>query len=286
MHGPEGKGGGARRNACEDLYQMSSLKERLKSAHARQEEKTSPILLPLSTVRDYLSRHVIVCALHLNPSDVHAAVLEVHRRYCDMQCSMEVKTQTPQRPQRMCFECHDGYIVLDAREGQEVCSTCGIVQTTRTINVTPEYQTPADVSRSRTKRIKDVPKWMLNKSLSDVQGFKPSKFWSNLQHYNAYVHLGLDDLTCLDKLLCSWTGGGFSSDTRMAAALLYLPLRSKFPTDDDIRQRVRGGHTLAVVETVVPEAKHKCETCGEMCHTGKEARFHCRFTGWGKKRKR
>ena len=208
-------------------------------------------------------------------------MLEVHKRFLQRDTDTPNLSSPPSVPR--CSECKVGFIVIDTREAIRVCDSCGLVQHRGTLNIAPEFMSPPDVKRSSTVHLKGVPSWMLQASLTDDSTSQYSKHWSEMQQFNTYANLGMDDLLLMDDILKSWTGGGFSSNVRIAAVLLYLPLKEKFPSEETIRKRVRRGEGIPVVKGIVPKAEFSCSTCGKACHTQKDARFCCKQ--WGKRKR-
>lgn len=259
----------------------------LKSRLLRSSEAVRPVqelLFPLASVRGFLESHPVLNGLELTVAEVHTAILEVHKR-CQGTSDEGASSQTTIVS---CFECGSRQIVVDVREGNHVCDHCGLVQHRGSINVTMEYTLPADVSKgSRRKQtiLRNVPSWRIHKSLTNDRRERRSKSWNELEHYNAHVHLPEDDLVRMDRLLCGWIGGGHSSNARIAAVLLYLPLLASLPSEETVRSQVRTGSALPMVETVEPTAQYECATCGKACHTKKDARFCCRFSSWGQKKR-
>lgn len=262
---------------------MASLRSRL----LRSSEAVQPaqeLLFPLASVRGFLESHPVLLGLDLSVGEVHTAILEVHKRCqgrSDGDASQPVNVPC-------CVECGSRQIVVDAREGNHVCEQCGLVQHRGSINVTMEYTLPADVSKgSRRKQtlLRNVPSWRIHQSLTNDRRDQRSKSWSELEHYNAHVHLAEDDLVRMDRLLCGWSGGGHTRNARVAAVLLYLPLLASLPSEETVRAQVRMGSSLPMVETVEPTALYECATCGKACHTKKDARFCCRFSSWGQKKR-
>ena len=261
-----------------------SLKERLLKSASASATSSAPssggVLFPLASVKDFLKQHAIVRALQVCEKEVHSAVLEAHKRFLTRESDTHVSY--PPSVSR-CPECMVGFIVIDTREAIRVCDSCGIVQHRGTLNIAPEFTIPPDVKHSSTVQIKGVPSWMLQASLTDDSAYRNSKHWSELQHFNTYANLSMDDLTLMDSILKEWSGGGFSSHVRIAAALLYLPLKEKFPSEDAIRKHVQRGEGIPVVKDIVPKAEFSCITCGKECYTKKDARFCCKQ--WGKRKR-
>jgi hypothetical protein len=260
-----------------------SLQERLKHAGGRKHAvaaatRTPPVVFPLSAVGGYLRRHKLVDAVGASEAEVHSALLDVHRRLVSLENEPSLESPSASR----CSTC-GGHVLLDAREAAMVCEACGLVQHRGRLNIAPEYAPPAKVRRTSAPVPKGVPLWMFRRSLSDDVSRHRSKHWGRMQHFNVYVGLGEDDLARMDRILTTWTEGGHSANARIAAALLYPPLRKCIPTEHAMRDRIRRGEPIPVVDTTVPEAEFGCEGCGRRSHTRKEARFCCRLKKWGRR---
>lgn len=260
---------------------VASLKTRVREAMLPAARQDRP-LFPLSIVERYLLTHPIVTGLALLPCDVHAALLDVHTRINGRLSTEGEEKRRGNRSPRRCIECRQGYVEVDSHEGQEVCSHCGLVQTRHSINIEPEYNAPPDVSRNKRPRqqhIPGVPVRLVQSLASSVvrdPSHRRSVLWGELEHWNAHTHLSPDQLRFLDALLKEWTGGAHSKDVRVAAALLYLPLRTKFPDELDVRNDVHSHRQLTEIRTTVPPAEFSCRTCNAKCFRKKDARFHCR----------
>lgn len=202
-----------------------------------------------------------------------------------------------------CFEC-GGYVLVDEHNGYDVCSKCGLVQTRRTINITPEYNAGVDVdtlppSHKRAKGIPGVPKWLIQ----SLEPPRETSYMEELHHMNCFVNMPFDELVQCNRILCAWNGGHFASDVKVAACMLHRLLRDQFIEETDVRRRMRtlmqnvdtervegGGirptwsmsrKPMPVIERVGPAPEFPCPTCGHMEHTRKGARFHCRVGGGG-----
>lgn len=257
-----------------------ALQKRLQKATARTTgpAATRRTVFPLSAVHDFLGRHKLVDAMGVSEAEVHSAILDIHRRFMSVEKEPLLESPSTSR----CSAC-GGHVLLDAREAVLVCDACGVVQHQGSLNIAPEYTGPAKVRRTSAHRPRGVPLWMFRDSLTDDLSGRRSKHWSKMQHFNIYVGLGDDELARMDRILAACTGGGHSADARIAAALIYPPLRKSIPTDDALRDRIRRGEAIPVVHSTVPTAEFGCEGCGRKFHTRKEARFCCRLHKWGRR---
>lgn len=208
--------------------------------------------------------------------------------HCDFVMTMpgDGRVKGTKKTTAACPDCDEGRAQLDAREGCLVCDRCGVVLT-GSINVEAEYVAPVVLPRARFQRrgVPGVPKWMLQQSAAYViadPSQRRSKHWPMLEHWNHYGRLSLDELERADAAMRTWSDATHSLDARMAAVLLYPRLRAQFPTTEDVRLRLRGRAALEVVADPTPAPRFACGGCGALCHTGKEARVHCRVAStWG-----
>ena len=282
-----------------------SLLARLQEASKRSEE-TVPLgdertLIPLGLVEGYLSSHILVHSLSVSVSDVHSALVEIHRRVLKEEDSAHQTDHPPKSDQTpksenppksdhrsRCFECN-GYLELDAHEGHEVCINCGLVQTRGSINIEPEFMAPPDVNPRGGRRssiLRGVPKNMFYASLSSGGEKNHSQYREELEHFNAYIHLSLDELNYMDRLLGKWTTGGLPRQARVIGALLYIPLKEQFKyTAKVVRGALSSNTSLTAIEAARPTPQFPCPSCHTMCFTGQSARFHCRLKNWGKRKR-
>lgn len=265
-------------------------------------------VLPLSSCIQFLNNHPFVTMFRLDANVLHTAIvhLDSHITQSRSDCGGRVEsadppsTGTKRAPVGGCFECH-GYLLLDEHNGYEVCNKCGLIQTRRGINVTPEYNAGVDVDtlqpmHKRAKGVQGVPKWM-------VQALHPTpepSYMEELHHMNAFTNIGIDELTTCNNVLKAWSGGHFSSDVRVAACLLHHLLRDRFTDENDVRRRVRTitqqsgtenvngvmrptwsmtRERMPVIDRIGEAPRFACPTCGHMEHTRKGATFHCKGTG-------
>lgn len=250
----------------------------------------------LACTRDFLKRNTIVKALGVDEEEVHDAILEVHQIITGSFDRSPAPAGTAPSPPtahatQRCIECK-GYVEIDAREGQRICTACGLVQDRSSLNFSPSFD-DGSVGPPRHSQCTNVLAGVSQHVLApcdDGEDVRSDK-WRQLEHYNAYVSLGHDQLVTLDRLAKTWRGGRFNSEVRIAALLLYYPLSHFFPTDAKVRTTIRFANwpdrsNNPVVRTIHPEKLFVCGTCGTRAHTAKTARFCCRTSSWGTKRHR
>lgn len=280
---------------------MGSLQERLARATAQRKgggaAEEEELLLPLATAERFLASHPLLAALGVSAADAHAAVLDVHRRHT----APPPPAPSPPAPSSPgvgegggegCGEC-GAPVEVDHHGGDRVCSACGLVQARTTMNVTPEFVPAPDPGRGATG-VPGVPDWLLRhcpgeggrgRKRGRAEGAR-SAYWDELEHFNGVFHLlPRGEMEQMDALLDAWVEGGRPRAVRVAAALLYFPLRRQARGAATTRERIRKGDALGEVERVAPLPSFSCPECGFRAHTHKEARLHCRLGGvWGRKR--
>jgi len=282
-----------------------SLRERLvRCAERKTSPQHRPLLFPVSCVEDFLSDNPILVALQVGVREAHRALLDVDRKCTQWAPEGEgAEKRGESREERVrfdnvslssltvhtsgCIEC-GGYIETDFRGGDRVCIRCGLVQDRFSINVNPEYVAPVDtVERvvQSTNILKGVGK-CATKAACRTDGEKGrSRHWSLMEHLNIYAKLPMDDLIRMDKFLAVWHDGVHSTNARITAVLLYLPLSKHFPHEETVRKRVRLGEEVEAVRSIQPKASFACEACGRGFHMKRDARLCCKKRSWGGKRK-
>lgn len=280
---------------------MSRLAKRIRTATESTDpslhEATDARVLPYSCCSEFIAAHPFVTMFHISPMDIHDAVIHLDTFLVRM---LSTRTINEDVDVRRCFECKLGSIVVDDRNGYEVCAECGLVQTRGNINIVPEFVhgvDESDLPRKRTWGVRGVPQWMVQKTFTERDANVPRTYMDELEQMNAYMHLTLDDLSLCERWLQQWSGGHYAPLVRVSAAMMYTVLRDKFIRESDVRLCHRklkqyagtkiqngrmvptwslGWNKLPVVKDVVPTATFECPTCGAMEHTRKGARYHCR----------
>lgn len=261
---------------------MSSLLKRVSAATTKapsssQEKKAydNSVLLPYSIVCKYLQSTPLVLSLGMKVEDVHVAMVRLHSF-----CTEKKRANHEDRSHRVqpnCLECGSGWTVLDHRNGNYVCSHCGVCSRGN-INVDPEFQEQVQVTdcSKRKRGIKGVPKWLQqnNRALETDERIK-SSYWEELQSLNTlWCNLGLDEMYEADCLLDAWkASGGDTRETRMVAVLLYMRIRHCLPEEAEIRSQLQKRKTLNNVDCGPSLPTFKCTTCDRLHHTKKNARF-------------
>jgi len=290
-----------------------SLEERIRQAGGggTKEEEDSTRCLPFSLVQGFLSSSPLLAHMRVSPSEAHHALVTFLSR-------RPVRTESSSSPSpavrpRDCSACGKGYLVNDERQGFRVCDTCGTTAgrtpagTTflhsqqvcwRGVHAAEEEEEPeggeggGGVRRVAAGRfVRGVPAWMLmrEKCLTNRALFSSGKVAPRpeLEHWNAYAHLSVDELIWAERQLRDWgKEGGDSTEARMAALLLYPRVKSMLPSSEQVRQsttRKRGAmHSFGQPDRPAPKEvraeeapSFACTACGERLGSVKDAKYHC-----------
>jgi rubrerythrin len=237
-----------------------------------------PILL-FETVRHFMENHTVIQAMRIDVREVHSALLDYH--------NMKTK-ESPSKSELIerkpnCRECGKGFLVIDHREGCEVCDYCGVVHA-QGLNFLPDYEKGHE-HRASQRGIRGVPQWMIQKIYTESRD--GSSFMSELEHWNHYANISTDDLNAIAYNLDNWTKdkGSYTRAAKIAASLLYKDIKEKFPSEDAIRNHVRSASYRHVtgVTSELQEVRQEfraptfiCPTCNFCLHDRKSARWHCK----------
>ena len=256
------------------------------STPVKQEQR--PVLI-FESVRHFLENNVVVQAMRVDAREVHSALLDYH----NMKTKKSLcKTELPPPLKPKCRECGIGFIIIDHRQGCEVCDHCGLVHA-QGLSFLPDYEEEQREHKMSCRGIPGVPQWMIQKMYADR--IDTSSFQSALEHWNHYANIPTDDLNALAYDLEDWakekwmpktnTQCSHTRTARIAAALVYKDLRDKFADEYQIRNHVRDASyrfvtgessELPEVRQEVPEPKFFCPTCNAGLHDQKSARWHCK----------
>lgn len=250
------------------------LAERIANAGRAQVSTADPPLLPFDAVREYLDDHVLLRNVGCAPREVYDVLVALHAHVTRAPAPSRAP---PPVPSPTCPHCRVGSELLDAREGCRVCDRCGAVLT-RAINVTREYVAAEPPPfEPRLPAVPGVSEWIVRENAAHVvadEAQRPSAYFEDLEHWNAYAHVPHDELRKWDRVLRDWSGSG-SRRARVCAALLYA--RLAIPDAADVRRCALRRVRLPSVVVPVPEAAFACGVCGTLVHRQRDARFHCRW---------
>lgn len=273
---------------------MAQLLSRVREArNAQTPPPRCRSILLLDTVRDLIETNHLVEATGLSVEQVFAALSDLHDSVGAEEKSPP-SVCAPVRP--TCHECRQGYMVIDHREGVEVCDHCGL-QGRERLNLQPEFEHDgADVARaSRFGVVPGVSKWvvqMIHEKNEDTEVRK------ELEHWNYYVNLSSAELEEVRTKLRGWARGGHNRLTRIVAAMLHNTVVRNMRYDENtVRDRVRNnslvirpsGRSAASIEPVEERVQVPlffCPTCNEGMPDRRSARWHCKWNPWALDRKR
>ena len=269
------------------------LLDRVRAATAPVVAQTEPVrLLPFDCCAEFLEDHPLVEGLRMSVPDLHTALisLDAHLEAEERaRRQREERTNPPPDPRDRCIDCGAPCILLNATGGVYVCDACGVEQTRRSINVTPEFVTPAVMpARKRPKTIPGVPNWLVERTRvegSDEPQHASHDYMEDLEHFNHYIGLSYEQLQECNHNLQRWTGGRCAHYVRVVAAMLHPLIRDQFLDDGTVRrsvnsfrQHVDGRCALPTVSDPTPAPRFECLSCGAMQHNARAARFHCKRT--------
>lgn len=253
---------------------MSSLLKRVRDAEKSVQGAADNVqLLPFSLMEGYLKTNPLVLASGMDPRDVHSSLVRLHTFFRSSGFADEAVEESVPLARR-CEFCDEGFHELNAKEGIVSCSNCGACMMER-LNIVPEY-----VSRERDKNKKrpsdKVPMWMMELMRSKVDTDHTS-YWNELQEWNAYCNLSTDELMGADRLLQMWrANGGDTRDSRMIASLLYMRIKDRIPSSEEVRDGLRKKQ-LRDVDCAPPKPSFGCSSCEEKHHSMKAARWCCKL---------
>lgn len=248
-----------------------SLLKRLRTSTIQQDAPKT--LLPISSVDSILSTHPILNCMGLSIHDVHRVILDLNNiaKAKVVEGSPTVGSVEPN-----CPECCMGYLMLDRKEGIEVCDRCGAV-TSSCVTVDDTFKSTEEVSNTARRKgsIDGVSDYMVKKASGAPRKHVPS-FIEELEHWNQFTRVSTQDLEEIAYRLENWEGGTHSRNAKIAASLLYHSMKNVIPNEKDVRECVRQGKPLSEVGSGVRKPEFPCKDCGSLCFDFKTARFHCR----------
>ena len=113
---------------------------------------------------------------------------------------------------------------------------------------------------------------------------KKNKFKEDLEHFNAFTHLPLDELQHFENLLRSKsTVTSVSYNGKVVGVLLANILQKNLIPENKIKTSILTKRKISEVPTSPPK-NFECNNCGVKCHTMKESRYHCTLLSKYKKK--
>lgn len=240
------------------------------------------VVLPYDALRPTLLDHPLCHVMSVDIERVHAAVVSAMRwtqRRRRAAGGDDVASTTTARARSKCTECGVGHELVDSKEGSCVCSHCGIV-TLSNMNIEPEFVKPIVADRAAPRGIPGVSDQVRVRTTDGESRSekRANRLWWEMENWNAYAHLGEDDLRSAHRTLMDWNPTEFSEEVSMCCALLLPLLESHVPDETSVRDALKSGKPLPVVRELVPEARFPCAKCGVKVHSAKDARLHCKLS--------
>tara|TARA_B100001989_G_C24545735_1_gene470608 strand:+ start:1641 stop:2363 length:723 start_codon:yes stop_codon:yes gene_type:complete len=186
------------------------------------------------------------------------------------------ENETEKKRPFQCNECEIGVLLIDSKEGSMVCNNCGTVAR-QGINIVPEFIKEPEIDyRNKTKRINGVSQKvidMVNRSSDDYM--KKNSFKEDLEYFNSFTHLPLDELQYFETLLKNKsTVTSVSYIGKVVGVLLANILQKNLIPENEIKTSILTKRKVSEIPTS-PLKKFKCNNCDVKCHTMKESRYHC-----------
>lgn len=248
-------------------------------------------LLPFDAVRDFLSQSPAVIYTSVSVALVYDAIIEILTALETQK--IEQKRGNPQTNDKptteRCTSCLTGYMQLNTKEAEKVCTNCGTVHEVRMIlrdNCQTFDERYDDMLRHSRSTPNDVPKWVQKALDYDSEERHRMEIENELEHYNAIPHLK-DQKLRPDEMMRAKRNAMLPSranpSTRVVAAML-VPKVEKFLEDHDVRQAITAGRSLPTMRFTPRESPYKCIRCGAAVDEPYLQRRHpC---GWGKKKRK
>ena len=245
----------------------------LQAAPSAATTTATGVIIPIEGIRAYLETHPLI---HM--TDVTVPELQAAFEY--LEADADDATGAPPSPQRRrpydCTECGAGYVELDARNGQRVCTECGLVQGHYSITTEVPWVPADSATGPGYSRVRGV-EWSVRRA-HRAAGHTDARLWDELQHMNHYTNHSDDTLQRMFRRLKAWKAERRQTPdaVRIVALLLHPLMRSQFMKEADFRNRVQARLGPGVVSDPTPPAQFRCDACGASLHRRKDARYHCR----------
>lgn len=161
------------------------------------------------------------------------------------------------KPGNLCKMCQHEVYTICARDGNIVCSRCGLENRRLFEDNFERYDASEDtVSREQgSSSSTEIPSWAFAKcTYSDT--WKNLSVERDVENWNSYVHLKTDDLLVVKRFASSIKKRA-SDDVRVASAFLFFYIASKFDIDTLTRDN------FPVIDFAAPKVYSSCAQCGE-----------------------
>jgi len=257
-------------HACDvrmSLKQTSNLRDLLKIDDTVVNAKTTCEYLPIGQIEHLLSNHPIMKAIPCIETEVHKCLTYMLSEQ-KTQLKKHKKTQNAVNilPPK-CFHCKINASECKTRDGDLICSSCGVSksvsfeQTTQFMKSTE----PRSHCNSHTSSA-NVSKWLLTyNALGDIWNDIVLK--RQIEHWNHYVNLPRDDLEDVVKI-ANWMEKRASNESRIAAAFLFKYMNTNYDLS-----RFSEKSTMEFKYSD-PACIDSCAKCGETFFKQKSRRIH------------
>lgn len=228
--------------------------------------------LPLCTVQDYIVRHPLFHASGADLQTIHKIMVAL--RGCDDATEAPAREPLPaswrgsRRDANACREC-GAAVELHARDGDVVCTSCGVVS--------PEVVFGVGYEDS------DEPQWCGAAERKGVHALvvapSPYDYTERLEHWNHYARLPKSRCQRAARLLSrSHPRRPDRLDEVVCAALLYELMKDELASEGAVRERLAQGKGVDAFQSKAPTRRmFVCPGCGAEANSAKGARFHCRW---------
>lgn len=253
----------------------------------------SNVLLPFDCIAQYLEEHPLMCNSKASQRKVYDCVIEMMTEGAKKKTEWDkVKLPSKSESTYACKVCKDAksYMLLNAKEGELVCTECGAVE--RCIiesNCTIYDKSVHEGSSAYATQKQDnnnIPTWLVN-SLQDSDEYRQWEIEKELGHWNTPLYgskRAVDEIPRLTLRAKQPKHAGLLE--RAVAALLIDDIENFFDLND-VQKRVRLCQPLEKLRYKDPDDVGeilRCLKCNARVRDRWEMRRHpCR---WGKKRKR
>ena len=240
------------------------------------DSKKKVSLLPFDLVKTFLSKQEVVKYSGTNIHDIYNGInLFLQKEEVCTKENFETEEKS-QEKKFQCEECKMGNYLTDAKEGLMVCNHCGLVRR-QGLNIVPEFVKPPELDyRKKSKSIKGVSQKVVdvcNRHSDEYE--KKNKFKEDLEYFNAFTCLPLDDLQYFEKLLMNKSKvTSVSYNGKVVGVLLENILQNNLIPEHDLKMSILTKRKIPEIPTS-PRKDFKCKSCDTRFHTMKEARFHC-----------
>jgi len=265
----------------------TSIRKTIKESYLLSDVTTFEIpskkifLLPFDLVQNFLKTQEVVQQSGTSIEDIYNGInlfLEKHENETNEHENetKEHENETKRERSFQCIECGKGNFIIDSREGSLLCNYCGLV-VRQGMNITPEFIKGPEINyRNKSKKIHGVSQKvvdMVNRT-SDTYT-KKNKFKEDLEHFNSFTHLPLDDLKHFEQLLRHKSNvTSVSYIGKVIGVLLSRILQKSLLTEKEVKTSILTKRKISEIPSS-PLKKFKCNNCDVKCHTLKEARYHC-----------